>query len=141
MQFCRGRENTPLFAFPAGGRGCAPALAFFARYASSHCGEGRERQWRGGFTVSLSHFDLGGGSPSCFAHQVPHTPLLRKHLCGGAALCGAGDFPLPSPRGAQDPELFGVLWQKEKAYVLRRKPLCRYKHGDNTTSANGSSMD
>lgn len=85
-------------------------------------------------TVALRRWRLLLRSPS----TARALGVLR--LCGGASLCGAKVSP-SRPQGERKDPLWSIASAKEKGLRTRRKPLRRCKRGDNTTSANGSSMD
>lgn len=115
------------FRLPGWGQGCAPARAFLARFASSLLRERGETEGRGGFTVSLSHFDLKNSRPRASLTKYRTRPSLKAPLCASfppyleaELFPGApeGDLP-PAPQGERGFQgCSGCFWQKEKAYIL-----------------------
>lgn len=103
------------------GAGVAPLHALFCSLREFSLAREGETEGRGGFTVSLSHFDLKISS-SCFAHQVPHAPfslgslsasfplLPRDELCSGAP---EGDLP-PAPQGERRIRLYLGFGKKKR---------------------------
>ena len=106
------------------GAGVAPLHALFSR-----CGEGNGsgRRFAPSRSRNRPRWDC---SPSCFARQVPHARFSYAQLSAPfplyleAELCPVRRKEISPPplKGSADSRYSLGFWQKEKAYVLRRKP-------------------